>query len=178
MQFNILFLTDNDLSVLDFMVYSLQESLPGISISTFGAKYESEAMAILESEKISLIIADMNIDTIESYEFYDDLQLDDYYKDIPFVFLSSNEEDQEIAFLKGISNFFLKPLNIDDLLDTLRDILKKTALVHSDSNLYLNMIYNNVEKIDRLLDENKDNKEKIRQITDNIKLQIKQLASS
>ena len=177
MQFNILFLTIKDLSVLDFMAYSLKETLPDISINTFEAKYDTEAITLLESEKIDLIIADMNIDTIESYEFYDQIQLNKQYKNIPFVFISANEEDQDIAILKGISNFFLKPLNINHLLDTLKNILKDTTTIHSNGNLYFKMIYDNAEQIDTLLDSCDDNKDQIRQITANIKAQIDQLSS-
>ena len=86
MQFNILFLTIKDLSILDFMAYSLKENLPEISINTFEAKYDDEATVVLNEEKIDLIIADMNIDTLESYEFYDQLQSLSFFYDLNFSF--------------------------------------------------------------------------------------------
>jgi response regulator RpfG family c-di-GMP phosphodiesterase len=178
MQFNILFLTIKDLSILDFMAYSLKENLPEISINTFEAKYDDEATVVLNEEKIDLIIADMNIDTLESYEFYDQLQLHNQYKNIPFIFISANEEDQEIALLKGISNFFLKPLNINHLLDTLKNILKDTTIINSNDNLQFKILHNSAEEIEKLLENYNDNKEQIFQLTSYLKSQLKQLSTN
>ena len=121
---NILFLSQEDKMVLDMLAYSIEESLHDVSIGVLEASTEDEAMEVLEFNTIDLIIADMNIDSLESYKFYDRLQDLRKFHDIPFVFLSSEVEDQEIAVLKGVQNFFLKPLNIDQLLTRITDILK------------------------------------------------------
>ena len=126
MKLNILFLSLDDIMVLEFIGYSLEESLTDTSVGILEAHYEKDANKILESTKVDLIIADMNIDTLDSYKFYDKLQEDSNYKNIPFVFLSANEDDQDIALLKGISNFFLKPLDVEQLLKTLHTLLAHT----------------------------------------------------
>jgi len=127
MKLNILFLSQDDRMVLEFIGYSVQESLGDVTIGILEAQKEEEAIEVLEFNSVDLIIADMNIDTIASYKFYDKLQ-DELFKfsDIPFVFLSSDPEDQEIAMLKGLQNFFLKPLDVELLLQTLENILKST----------------------------------------------------
>ena len=180
---NILFLTLNDISVLDFLGYSIEESLPDTVIQTFEASSDLEAMQVLKSHRIDLIIADMNIDTIESYEFYDKLQLTNNYKNIPFIFLSSNEEDQEISLLKGISNFFLKPLNVDQLLNALNRILNEAKISYiedekdnSNQKLLLETIYSNVTQIEELLHVD-NNKDKIKILTSQIKANISKLSS-
>ena len=180
---NILFLTLNDISVLDFLGYSIEESLPDTVIQTFEASSDLEAMQVLKSHRIDLIIADMNIDTIESYEFYDKLQLTNNYKNIPFIFLSSNEEDQEISLLKGISNFFLKPLNVDQLLNALNKILNEAKISYiedekgnSNQKLLLETIYSNVTQIEELLQVD-NNKDKIKILTSQIKANISKLSS-
>lgn len=121
---NILFLSNEEKMVLEMLAYSVEESLHDVAIGVLEASTRDEAMEVLEFNNVDLIIADMNIDTIESYKFYDELQELHKFTDIPFVFLSSNEEDQEIAILKGVQNFFLKPLNIDQLLERITEILK------------------------------------------------------
>jgi len=121
---NILFLSLEDRMVLEMLAYSIEEALNDISVGVLEASSEKEAMEILEFNTIDLIIADMNIDTIESYKFYDRLQKLHRFDKIPFVFLSSEIDDQEIAVLKGVQNFFLKPLNIDQLLERLTSILR------------------------------------------------------
>ena len=127
MKLNILFLSQDDRMVLEFIGYSVQESLGDVTIGILEAQTEEEAIEVLEFNSVDLIIADMNIDTIASYKFYDRIQ-DELFKfnDIPFVFLSSDPEDQEIAMLKGLQNFFLKPLDVELLLQTLENILKNT----------------------------------------------------
>jgi two-component system, chemotaxis family, chemotaxis protein CheY len=124
-QLNILFLSQDDKMVLEMLAFSVEESLQDISIGVLETSTEEEAMKILEFNNIDLIIADMNIDSLASYQFYDKLQALHKFNHIPFVFLSSDIEDQEIAVLKGVQNFFLKPLNIDQLLEHVSTILKK-----------------------------------------------------
>ena len=126
MLLNILYLSEDDETVFDFIGYSLESSLGDCSIKNFVADEEKEAIDIIEFNNINLIVADMNIKSIYSFEFYDKLHADVKFTHIPFVFLSSNEEDQEISILKGLSNFFLKPLDVDQLLETLHNILDNT----------------------------------------------------
>ena len=194
MKLNILFLTLDDIMVLEFIGYSLEESLEDTNIGILDAQYEKDAKEILESTRVDLIIADMNINTLESYEFYDKLQEDDKYKNIPFVFLSENEEDQDIAILKGISNFFLKPLDVEQLLQTLHNILKKSQSKEEKTNplydnylgdndvqyehdLYLNNILESTNKIESLvINYKEENNEEIKKLASSIKDQVEQLS--
>lgn len=194
MKLNILFLTLDDIMVLEFIGYSLEESLEDTTIGILDAQYEKDAKEILESTRVDLIIADMNINTLESYEFYDKLQEDDKYKNIPFVFLSENEEDQDIAILKGISNFFLKPLDVEQLLQTLHNILKKSQGDEENTNplydnylgdndvqyehdLYLNNILESTNKIESLvINYKEENNEEIKKLASSIKDQVEQLS--
>jgi len=196
MKLNILFLTLDDIMVLEFIGFSLEESLTDTSVGILEAHYEKDANEILESTKVDLIIADMNIDTLESYEFYDKLQEDDKYKHIPFVFLSSNEDDQDIAILKGISNFFLKPLDVDQLLKTLHNILKTSQeeelqndaiydnyAVDNDlqyeQSFYLDNILEYTNKIESLvLNYEETNNEEIKKLASNIKEQVEHLSQN
>jgi response regulator RpfG family c-di-GMP phosphodiesterase len=188
MKFNILFLTLDDIEVLKFITYSLEESLADTSIVILEAKNDKDAIKLLKTTKINLIITDMNINTIEPYEFHDNLQLTPEYKNIPFIFLSSDEEDGIIVVSKGNSDFFLKPLNINKLIDTLHTILIDSEFDHNfeySSNTknrnrksYLEMIDNNVQQIEELVQSNCDeNKEKINTLTSNIKELIQKLSS-
>jgi len=191
MKLNILFLTQDDRMVLEFIGYTLEESLKDSSIGIFDAQYEKEAIDILEFNTIDLIIADMNIDTLESYEFYDMLRLDVKFRDIPFVFLSSNEEDQEIAILKGISNFFLKPLDVEKLLETLHNLLSQTRasknnhnysidyeeeIINEDSTSLLNQIIEDSNSIEKLI-ENHPNEDQLKKLVTQIKNNTDKLLS-
>jgi FixJ family two-component response regulator len=96
----------------------------------------------------------MDLATIESYEFYDKLNKKNNL--IQFVFLSSNIEDQEISMLKGIKNFFLKPLNERDLIEKINTILNNSIPCNQNHNEYiLQEIDNLTLQIDSLLLEAK-----------------------
>jgi len=179
MKLNILFLTLDDISVLKFFAYSVQESLGDTSIDILEAHSDEEAIKILKTTKINLVITDMNISTLEPYEFHDYLQLNPSYKDIPFIFLSSDEEDRIIVISKRNSDFFLKPLNIDQLTDTLNTILKKEKSTQIDRNnkLFekpqLESIYQDTNTIETLVQNcNCKDKEIIVKLTTKIKEQL------
>ena len=124
MVLNILFISDDDRFILDMIGFSIENSLENCNIGIFQAEQEVEIMNSLNLDDIHLIVADMNVDSLVVYEFYDKLQRDIKYRDFPFVFTSANAEDIEIASLKGMDNFFLKPIDVDKLLDRLHDILE------------------------------------------------------
>lgn len=176
MKLNILFLTQDDRMVLEFMGHTLEDSLQDTTIGIYDASTHEEAINIIQYNTIDLIIADMDIDTIESYEFYDELHADVKFDSIPFVFLSANEENQEIAILKGISNFFLKPLDVEQLLETLHDILsninKNNSYLHIEDeykgNEDLHDILEYTTSIEDLLDD-PSKKEQIQELLNKIK---------
>ncbi|MEA2018620.1 MAG: hypothetical protein U9N59_09240 [Campylobacterota bacterium] len=167
MVLSILYLSCDDASVFDFIGYSLESSLGDCTIKNFISDNEKDAVDILEFNNINLIVADMNIDSIYSFEFYDKLHLDVKFNDIPFVFLSSNEEDQEISILKGLSNFFLKPLDVDQLLKTLHNILDNTKS-NKTQNLDYELDYDDmddnsekIELLNQILEDSKTIESKI-----------------
>ena len=194
MKLNLLFLTLDDIMVLEFIGYSLEESLEDVSIGILEASREDDAIEILETEKVHLIIADMNIKTLESYEFYDKLQVSEHYHNIPFVFLSSEEDDYDIAILKGISNFFLKPLDVDLLLERLHDILKDLKSSRTaDTQIYeyskdddilfeqqfsIDSITDYTYDIDNIIKEHKAPvTDKITKITTDIRKEVKKISN-
>ena len=193
MVLNILFISGDDRFTLDMIGFNIESSLEDCNIGIFKAEDEGDILYHLDHDDIHLIVADMNIETIESYEFYDKLQQDIKYRDIPFVFLSSNEEDQDIAILKGISNFFLKPLDVDQLLETLHNILKNakskqenTSLPdgysldddsYSSEDISLENITNYSNQIEELLDNTMTNKDQIKQLTLKIKEEVEKIST-
>jgi len=124
MLLNILFISTDDRFILDMIGFNIENSLEDCSIGIFQAQEELDILQSLNHDDIHLIVADMNIDEIIVDEFYDRLQRDIKYRDFPFVFTSSIGEDIEIASLKGLDNFFLKPIDVDKLLARLYEILE------------------------------------------------------
>ena len=125
MQLNILFISDADSFILEMIGFNIQGALDHqCEVPIFIAQTKDEIMHNLDYDDIDLIIADMDIPTVEVYDLYDKLQADARYRDIDFVFMSSNADDIEIALLKGSDNFFLKPLDVDKLLNRLQEIMK------------------------------------------------------
>jgi CheY-like chemotaxis protein len=158
MKVNILFLTSDDNYILEFIKLALETSLNDTKVNVYGTKVTDEAFKIIHQDEINLIIADMDLDSIESYEFYDSLKANQTLQPIPFVFLSSDIEDQEIALLKGINNFFLKPLNDEQLIKKIHTILgikeqiqiNTKEILHKEIELLNNQIEYHLEVIKHL----------------------------
>jgi len=126
MQLNILFISDADHFVLEMIGFNIESSLEDCTVQSIICETEEEILHNLDYNDINLIVADMDIKSIMVGLFYDQLQTDNRYKDIAFVFVSSNQDDIEIALLKGIDNFFLKPItNVDGLLSRIAIILEE-----------------------------------------------------
>lgn len=184
MKLNLLFITQDDRMVLEFITSTLEEYL-NTSIDIFDTDNEKQALNIIENNSIDLIITDMNIDTISSYEFYDNLKATLKFQEIPFVFLSSDEEDQTIAKQRGINNFFLKPLDVEQLLESLKQILshsKKSNMINHLQEDFksevqeINNILKYTNKIEHIIDNDLD-KDIIKELLSNIKEETNKLIS-
>jgi CheY-like chemotaxis protein len=126
MQLNILFISDADHFVLEMIGFSIENSLEDCTVQSIICETEKEILHNLDYNDINLIVADMDIKSLMVGLLYDELQNDDRYKDVAFVFISSNKDDMDIALLKGMDNFFLKPItNVDGLLNRIAIILEE-----------------------------------------------------
>jgi DNA-binding response OmpR family regulator len=87
----------------------------------------SEALAVLESEPVSLILADIAMPRMNGYQLYDRVRGDPRWVAIPFIFLSARAMDSDIRYGKqlGVDDYLTKPIEPEDLLAAVEGKLRR-----------------------------------------------------
>ena len=90
----------------------------------------------------NLIISDIAMPKLNGYEFLTELQKSEKTKIIPFIFLSGKTQipDLRKGMNIGADDYFVKPFNVEDLVNVVKSKLKKQKLIQ--------------DNIDELIEEN------------------------
>jgi len=84
-----------------------------------------EALDMVESRNVDIIILDMVMPVLDGYGFLEEFSKTSYYKEIPVIVASGIENHQlERVFNYDIYDFILKPLNMTNKLFLINKIRK------------------------------------------------------
>lgn len=89
-----------------------------------------EALEAIALERPGLIIADILMPRMDGFSLVHRLRINPETRDIPVIFLSATyvePEDKAFALHIGVTRFIEKPVNLDDLLPTIADLLAQAA---------------------------------------------------
>ncbi len=100
---------------------------------TLSAKHAALALQLLESNKPDLIISDIYMPEMGGFEFYEKVQGISELRSIPFIFLSALSDRAHVREGKelGADDYLTKPIDIDELVTTVRGKLKRAASMRS-----------------------------------------------
>ncbi|HEY9165902.1 MAG TPA: response regulator [Candidatus Kryptonia bacterium] len=100
---------------------------------TLAAKNAVEALELLESNKPDLIISDIYMPQMGGFEFYERVQAMGDLRTVPFIFLSALADRDHVRVGKelGADDYLTKPIDIDELVTTVRGKLKRAASLRS-----------------------------------------------
>ena len=90
------------------------------------AKNGQEALDVIEQERPALIITDILMPVMDGYAFVQALRSNVMTLDIPVIFLSATyvtPEDKNFALSLGASRFIEKPIDTEDFLLTIAELL-------------------------------------------------------
>ena len=90
------------------------------------ARNGAEALEMIEKERPALIITDILMPIMDGYTFVQKLRTDVKLHDIPVIFLSATyvtPEDKIFALSLGASRFIEKPIDTEDFLLTIAELL-------------------------------------------------------
>jgi PAS domain S-box-containing protein len=109
-----LLIVDNEKEILSFLKIVLETE----KFNIFLAEDEIEAMEILESKKIDLILLDIALNGISGLEVCRKIKSIDKLKNIPIIFITARIEENinKDAFEVGAVDLIKKPFKISDLL--------------------------------------------------------------
>ena len=87
----------------------------------------AQGLQIAMDKMPQLIILDVMMPVINGYNFCHILKTQEKYKHIPIIILTSRDEqeDREIGERAGADAYLTKPLNIHELLETIKRLLNK-----------------------------------------------------
>ena len=104
-------------------------SLAGYQVLT--ARNGIEALAVLQSRPVNLILADIAMPLMNGYQLHERVMENPQWVTIPFVFLTARAQDSDIRYAKelGVDDYLTKPFNREDLLAIVRGKLRRARRV-------------------------------------------------
>jgi DNA-binding response OmpR family regulator len=114
---------DDEPYLLQFISQTLNRA--GYQVLTAGDGLE--ALDILKTQPVHLILADIMMPRMNGYQLYERLVENPQWVKIPFLFLSGRAQDSDVRYGKelGVDDYLTKPFNIEDLLAAVRGKLRR-----------------------------------------------------
>ena len=117
-------------NVLELLEVTLR--FKGYAVVT--ARNGEEALEAIEKQRPALIVTDILMPKMDGYAFVQKLRLNAKTRDIPVVFLSATyvtPEDKEFALSLGAARFMEKPIDTEDFLLTIAELVTQQPLIQS-----------------------------------------------
>ncbi len=113
------------------MLELLEVTLRFQGYQVISARNGQEALEILESESPALIITDILMPKLDGFALVQELHSNPKTMTIPVIFLSATyvtPEDRQFALSLGASRFIEKPIDTEDFLLTIAELLSKDQI--------------------------------------------------
>lgn len=124
-----LLIVEDDPDILNLVQTTLNFS--GYRVKT--ARNGSEGLDVVAQEHPELVIADIMMPKLDGFGFVHRLRINPETRAIPVVFITAtfvSAEDRDFALNIGVTRFIQKPLNLDEFLVTIKELLSsRTPLV-------------------------------------------------
>ncbi|MCP4542218.1 MAG: response regulator transcription factor [Chloroflexi bacterium] len=115
----------------------VQQALNLAGYQVLTARNGVEALDILESQPVNLILADIAMPRMNGYQLHERVMANPQWVIIPFVFLTARSQDSDIRYAKelGVDDYLTKPFNREDLLAVVRGKLRRARRVAQLSSM-------------------------------------------
>jgi DNA-binding response OmpR family regulator len=123
-----LLIVEDDPDILKLLQTTL--TFKGYRVVT--ARNGKEGLEAAHKERPAIVIADIMMPKLDGFGLVHRLRLDPAMRDIPVIFITATyvaPEDKEFAISIGATRFLQKPVDLDDFLATVVELLKKGAHV-------------------------------------------------
>lgn len=134
--FNILVAEDNE-KLRDLFVTVLDKN----GYNVFGAVDGQDALDIMESNYVDLIISDIMMPNVDGYELTK--QLREARFDVPILFITAKDlfEDKEKGFYLGIDDYMVKPIDVNEMLLRVKALLRRAKLTSEKKITIENVVF-------------------------------------
>jgi DNA-binding response OmpR family regulator len=98
--------------------------------STLLAENGVDALGVLDSNHVDLIVLDIMMPQMDGYSFAEELRLSDCL--IPILMATSKQlpEDKKKGFLAGTDDYMTKPVDTEEMLLRIKALLRRSQIVH------------------------------------------------
>src|SRR5512142_2300166 len=119
-----LLIVEDDQDILKLLEAAL--TFKGYQVIT--ARNGSEGLEMIQSKHPAIVIADIMMPKLDGFGLVHRMRIHPQTRDIPVVFITATyigKEDRAFAFHLGATRFFQKPLDLESLLNTIKDLLEQ-----------------------------------------------------
>lgn len=112
---------DDELDVQSIISFRLEINGYEVSVASDG----QEGLDKIKTEKPNLVLLDLMLPKINGFEICRMIKFDDKFKDLPIIILSAldKEDDRKKAMEGGADAYFLKPFDLESLLEKISSLL-------------------------------------------------------
>lgn len=96
---------------------------------TFTASDGLEALKLLESEHIDLIVLDIMMPNMDGYSLTEELRSSDFNLPILMVSAKHMPEDRRKGFIVGTDDYMVKPIDEEEMLLRIKALLRRAQIV-------------------------------------------------
>lgn len=109
------------------LLKNIQMTLELHGYQTVGATDGVEALEVLNTQAVDLILADIAMPRMNGYQLYDVVRANPQWALIPFVFMSARGMDSDVRYGKamGADDYLIKPFEVADLLAIVQGRLRR-----------------------------------------------------
>lgn len=97
---------------------------------TYSAADGAQALEILDSEYIDLVISDIMMPNIDGYELTKALRDVGYNLPILMITAKENFEDKQKGFLVGTDDYMVKPIDVNEMILRVGALLRRAKIVN------------------------------------------------
>ena len=108
-------LVDDDRDFSQLLEFDLKKKGYQVVLACNG----EEGLEKVQAEKPNLIVLEIKMPKMDGYTFVRRLKKDPGTKDIPLIVLTSYEPMKDMFQLEGVTDYFVKSVNVENLLKTI-----------------------------------------------------------
>jgi DNA-binding response OmpR family regulator len=109
------------------LLESLGFALKATGYEVLTASDGLEALTVLQSQPVDLIVADIVMPRLNGYQLYECVRANPDWLAIPFMFLTGRKLDSDVRYGKelGVDDYLTKPIQPEDLLAAVQSKLRQ-----------------------------------------------------
>ncbi len=110
------------------LVDNIRLLLESSGYQVLAARDGIEALAVLESQPVDLILADIAMPRMNGYQLFERVRQKPEWLIVPFLFLTARALDSDIRYGKelGVDDYLVKPIQPEDLLAAVQGKLRRS----------------------------------------------------